>query len=240
MYRAIFRLRYGLAVTLSPWKALLIFTVLGIGMAFPYLLLAYYPQWLRYLPKPGGWMVTFKEAMGFLMFGTVIWLLWVFGAQTSTVGLILLLYALFFLALGSWIYGKWSPPVHSKMARTISYALTFLCLAASGYIISRSVSNDIIALSSLQQSHENKIWQPFSESKIANLRKKGVPVFVDFTAKWCLICQANHWSFPPGSRSQIQSAGRCPHESRLDKKRPQNHCGLEEIWPKRSASLCAL
>ncbi len=182
----------GFAVTLPPFKALLVFTVLGMGMASPYLFLAYYPQWLRYLPKPGEWMVAFKEAMGFLMFATVLWLLWVFGAQTSTLGLILLLCALFFLALGSWIYGKWSPPVYSKKVRTISYVLTLLCLTTSGFIISRSVSPQVIALASLQKSHDNKIWQPFSESKIANLRKKGVPVFVDFTAKWCLICQANH------------------------------------------------
>ena len=163
----------GFAVTLPPLKALLIFTVLGLGMAFPYLLLAYYPQWLRYLPKPGGWMVAFKEAMGFLMFGTVIWLLWVFGAQTSTVGLILLLCALFFLALGSWIYGKWSPPVHSKMTRTISYALTLLCLAASGYIISRSVSPTSSPYPPCKSRMKIKFGSPSLNQKSPTCAKKG-------------------------------------------------------------------
>ncbi len=182
----------GFAVTLPPFQALLIFTFLGLGMALPYLLLAYFPQWLRFLPKPGEWMVTFKEVMGFLMFGTVLWLLWVFGAQTSILGLILLLWALFFISFGCWIYGKWSLPIHTKMTRWISYTMTLICFSIGCYIIFQSVSSDVAAVSALQKAHEDKIWQPFSESKVANLRKKGVPVFVDFTAKWCLICQTNH------------------------------------------------
>jgi thiol:disulfide interchange protein len=182
----------GFAVTLPPFQAMFIFTFLGLGMASPYLLLAYFPQLLRFLPKPGEWMVAFKEIMGFLMFGTVLWLSWVFGAQTSTLGIVLLLWALFFISFGCWIYGKWSSPVNAKMTRWIGYSMAFLCLSIGSFIIYRSVSPDTIAVSSLQKAHEDKIWQPFSESKIANLRKKGIPVFVDFTAKWCLICQTNH------------------------------------------------
>ena len=182
----------GFAVTLPPYQSLLIFTFLGIGMSLPYLLLAYYPQWLRFVPKPGEWMETFKVIMGFLMLGTVLWLLWVFGAQTGTLGVIILLWALFFLSFGCWIYGRWSPPVNTKMTRGISYVFASLCFCIGSYIIYYSISPEIQLVSSDQKSHENKIWQSFSETKVANLRKKGVPVFVDFTAKWCLICQTNH------------------------------------------------
>ena len=182
----------GFAVTLPAYQSLLIFTFLGFGMALPYLLLAYFPQWLRFVPKPGEWMMTFKVIMGFLMLGTVLWLLWVFGAQTGALGIIILLWALFFLSFGCWIYGKWSPPVNTRLTRWISYAFAGLCFCIGSYIISYSVSPEIAAASSLQQAHEDKIWQPFSETKVANLRQKGIPVFVDFTAKWCLICQTNH------------------------------------------------
>jgi thiol:disulfide interchange protein/DsbC/DsbD-like thiol-disulfide interchange protein len=183
----------GFAVTLPSSLALLIFTSLGLGMASPYLLLAAYPNFMRFIPKPGQWMVIFKEVMGFLMLGTVLWLVWVFGAQTSSLGIILLLSAFFFLSLGCWVFGTWGAPVKKKRTRLISYVVVLLCFSLAGYIIVNTTSSSLVAAYDSDQSpSEESIWQPFSTSKIADLQKKGIPVFVDFTAKWCLICQANH------------------------------------------------
>lgn len=179
----------GFAVTLPALQALFIFTSLGFGMAFPYLALALFPSCLRFLPKPGAWMITFKELMGFLLIATVLWLSWVFGAQTSNLGMILLLTAFFSLATACWILGKWGNPVQSKISRRISHVFVAVLFLFSGYIIVQSASPLIAAESSKSSSEE---WIPFSEEKVVELQKKGIPVLIDFTAKWCLICQANH------------------------------------------------
>jgi len=183
----------GFAVTLPPLSALMIFTSLGIGMASPYLVLALFPQLLRFLPKPGNWMVIFKELMGFLMVATVIWLLWVFGAQTSSLGVVFLLGAFFCLAMACWIFGKWATPVKSRSSKRISYALVAMLVLTSGYLIFNSTSPMVMAYESQGTAANPKtVWENYSEERIAELQQKGIPVLVDFTAKWCLICQANH------------------------------------------------
>ena len=164
-------------------------------MAFPYLLLAAYPNLMKFMPKPGAWMVAFKEVMGFLMLATVLWLVWVFGAQTGSLGLTLLLGAFFFLAIGCWIFGKWGTPVKSKLSRLISYFAVLICFSLAGYVIYTSTQPWVIALEQ-HTDKKDQVWQKFSEKKIAQLQKKGTPVFVDFTAKWCLIYQLTISSFP--------------------------------------------
>lgn len=180
----------GFAVTLPPLLSMLIFTSLGLGMAFPYLVLAFYPQCLRFLPKPGPWMVIFKELMGFFLIATVIWLVWVFGAQTSALGVVMLLFAFFFLAVACWIWGKWGTPVSSSKAKKWSLGFVTFLFLVSGTLIYSSSSP---LISSLAGNHASSaVWEDFSEARIAELEKKGIPVFIDFTARWCLICQANH------------------------------------------------
>ena len=179
----------GFAVTLSAPLALLIFSAIGIGMAFPYLLLSAFPSLLRFMPKPGNWMITFKEIMGFFMIATVLWLVWVFAAQTSNVALLLLLASFFFLSIGTWIYGKWGSPVKSRTTRYISYTMTSLLLVVSAYTI-WTASNMEDTTTSTTEIASN--WEEFNPQRIEELQKQGIPVFVDFTAKWCLICQTNH------------------------------------------------
>ena len=181
----------GFAVTLPPLLSMLIFTSLGLGMAFPYLLLAFYPQSLRFLPKPGPWMVIFKELMGFFMIATVIWLVWVFGAQTSALGVVMLLFAFFFLALACWIWGKWGTPVSSSLAKKWSLGGVLLLALIAGSLIYSSTSPLVSAFASGEPANA-VVWEDFSEARIAELERKGIPVFIDFTARWCLICQANH------------------------------------------------
>jgi thiol:disulfide interchange protein DsbD len=178
----------GYAFTLSSFKALMIFTSLGFGMAFPYLLLSFFPAWLKFVPRPGAWMETFKQLMGFMMLLTVLWLTWVFSGQTSSFAVIVLLAAYFVIGVAAWIWGQWGTPASSGRVRKISFALALILIVFSGkmaYTASTlaSTETEIIAAND---------WEPFSPERVQELRAKGVPVFIDFTAKWCLICQTNH------------------------------------------------
>lgn len=185
----------GFAVTLSAPLALLIFTSLGFGMAFPYLLLSAFPSLLRFLPKPGNWMITFKELMGFFMLATVLWLMWVFAAQTNTIAIFILLLGFFSIALGCWIYGKWASPIKSFRTRMVGSVFAFGCMLFAAYAIFASTSSWVMALGGNNaefHASEADEWEQFSPERVAELQEKGIPVFIDFTAKWCLICQTNH------------------------------------------------
>lgn len=184
----------GFAVTAPAVDGFLIFTAIGLGMAAPYLVLSIWPSLLRFLPKPGAWMNTFKEVMGFLMLATVLWLTWVYGAQTGSLSVLLLLGSFFLLAIGCWIYGKWGTPIHSKRSRYTSYPFSIACIALATYLVIFSTSTSFIALNQSMENEQvsEKDWEPFSLERIAALQKEGKPVLIDFTAKWCLICQLNH------------------------------------------------
>lgn len=191
----------GFAITVSAPEALLIFTTLGIGMASPYLLLAAYPKLLRFLPKPGNWMITFKEITGFIVLATVLWLTWVFGAQTDPMALVMLLMGLFAIAVGCWIFGKWGSPIKPRLVRFLSYVLITACFGVGGYIIATSTSN----LAGTQKAGlvaQADEWETFSPERVAELQSQGIPVLIDFTAKWCLICQANHFVLTSDSVTQ--------------------------------------
>lgn len=186
----------GFAVTLPPMEAMLIFTSVGLGMAFPYLALSTFPSLLRFLPKPGNWMIAFKELMGFLMMASVIWLIWVFSAQTGTLAVSIFLSGLLFLTLACWIWGRWASPICSRAVRTCGIIAATTLFILGGYTIYSSTSQWALemdgAASKNSQTQVGDVWEEFSPERVAELRKKGIPVFIDFTAKWCLICQANH------------------------------------------------
>ncbi len=184
----------GLAFTLPASTVLGLFTAMGLGMALPYILCSLFPATLRLLPKPGAWMKTFKQGMGLLMIGSVIWLLWVFQAQTSSNSLMTLICALFLLAIGCWIIGSWGALNHKRGVRAIAYLLGLALFACSiGIIIlATNFSKEVPPLSTESPQHESiQEWEPYSSDRLAALRKKGIPIFIDVTAKWCLLCQAN-------------------------------------------------
>lgn len=184
----------GFAVTLPVWQSLLIFTSLGLGMSFPYLLLAAFPSFLRFMPKPGAWMETFKQLMGFLLLATVLWLMWVFSAQTDTFSLICLLAGFLCFAIGGWIYGRGCTPVTARRKQVLAYVFValFAFAGCKAILLPRAAwySHDSSSLS--KGGSEWDGWEEFSPARLAQLRLEGKPVLIDFTAKWCLICQANH------------------------------------------------
>lgn len=183
----------GFAMTLPAVKALMIFSMMGLGMAFPYLLFSAFPKLVRFLPKPGNWMITFKQLMGFLMMGTVAWLVWVFGAQTDNMATFVLLAGLLLIAIGTWIFGKWATPLKSKAVRLVATAMTviFVGLGGGTALFTAKQHREIVSTGVETKVVSDSGWENYSPERIAELRAQGVPVFVDFTAKWCLICQAN-------------------------------------------------
>lgn len=180
----------GFAVTLPFVQALSIFTSLAVGMSFPYLILAAYPSLLRFIPKPGAWMETFKQLMGFILLATVLWLLWVFSAQTSSVALLAVLAGFLCFSVAAWIYGRASYGIKSRLKLWSSYALIALMVFSGCKII--LYPSESWGQTTESAEGEWKGWNNFSPEIVEQLKKEKKPLFIDFTAKWCLICQLNH------------------------------------------------
>lgn len=166
--------------------ALTVFAALGLGMAIPYVLLSFFPKWLERLPRPGPWMETLKQALSFGLFATAVWLVWVFGRQTGVDGAALLLAAMMLIGLAAWILNRWSWITSSPKKRVItrSFAGVALVLALMATLSgSRFVNTGSVPLSDG--------WQTFDPDRIEEIVQSGQPVFVDFTATWCITCQVN-------------------------------------------------
>ena len=182
----------GFALTQSAAAALLIFTALGAGMAAPYVALSLWPALLRFLPRPGSWMVRFKQLMAFPLFATVAWLVWVFGHQTGVDGILRLLLGLTLLGAAAWVWGSWSTLDASAIARTAA-RIVALALLASGFVLSATaapVTSDVNTAGAAQNGSGVQ-WEPWSEDRVAELRAEGRPIFINFTAAWCLTCKVN-------------------------------------------------
>ncbi len=181
----------GFGLTQPPAVSLLIFTSLGLGMALPYLLLSAQPALLRFVPRPGRWMETFKQLMGFFMMGTVVVLLWVFGQQAGIDAVTALLAGLVILALAAWIYGRGTAPGAGAGARRVAYALS-LALALAGLSVGFTQARPAPKADAGGVVRQGLMeWEPWSPERVAQARAEGKPVFIDFTAAWCLTCQVN-------------------------------------------------
>ena len=176
----------GVALGQSPFVAWLIFTALGLGMAAPYLLLSANPAWLRFVPKPGGWMEAFKQILGFPMLAAAVWLVWVYGNQGGIDDAALLLCVLLVVGLAAWIYGRWGGVSRPSAVRVIAMIVVYLLGTGSlTFILTRK---PVPPAASVPGQSD---WEPFTSERLAELRAEGKPVFIDFTATWCLSCQVN-------------------------------------------------
>ncbi|MDZ7764109.1 MAG: thioredoxin family protein [Melioribacteraceae bacterium] len=181
----------GFALAQPALITMFIFTSLALGMALPYLLLAIFPNWLKYLPKPGGWMETLKQFMGFPLAATVIWLAWVLGLQTGSDGVAALMIALLLASLGAWIYGKWGTFGRKNSVKLISRLATIILVSSGLFFGITNAETNVNTGSILNNKVDGVQWEKFSQAKVDELRKQGIPVFIDFTAAWCLTCQVN-------------------------------------------------
>ena len=187
----------GFALTQSALSALAVFVALGLGFALPFLLLGIWPRLLAFVPKPGAWMLTFKQFLAFPMYAAAAWLVWVLAQQAGPRGVALILAAMIALALAAWL---WSVTRNlSARGRGIGALAALLILACGLYGV--SLLRDASAAPAQQSS---KLGEPYSAAKLASLRAGNRPVFVDATAAWCITCLVNEEAVL--SRSNVKSA----------------------------------
>ncbi len=172
----------GVALTLPAWQAFLVFEALGLGLALPFLLISFLPALLKYLPKPGAWMETFKQVLAFPMYASVIWLLWVLTLQTSTSGMVWMLAGLLMFALIIWMKRLFTNATTYRLIATVLLVATFVFTLHTVNAIEPTKSEAI---------HGETKAIPYSPDALADLRATGKPVFINATAAWCITCQVN-------------------------------------------------
>ncbi len=164
----------GVALAMPPLSALLIFVGLGLGLAFPFLLISLMPSLANRLPRPGPWMDTFKQVLAFPIYATVIWLVWVLGQQAGVDGIAALLAAMAMVAMGIFLA--------KRRAR-------FVAVGVAGLAFIAAIGLGVFAgQQTITESIEADSW---STGRVQSLTREGIPVFVNFTAAWCVTCLAN-------------------------------------------------
>ncbi len=167
----------GAAMALPAYQFFPAFGAMAMGLAVPYLTLSLMPHLVEKLPRPGAWMESFKQAMSFLLFATAGYLLWVYSGLIGQENLLAPLLGLSLIAAGAWVYGRWNLPHKSGKIRAAALAFTALF----------AVSGTVMALPKEKQD----LWQPWSAELVEELISEDTPVYIDFTAQWCLTCQVN-------------------------------------------------
>ena len=172
----------GYALAQSAAVTFAVFTALALGLAAPYVALTLQPAWTRMLPKPGVWMEILRQAISVPIFATVIWLAWVLAQAYGAAVLATLLASFLLLAIAGWFLGRW--PL--KRWATVVAAILVLAAAALALLSQRFVAEPAAGTNAAISE-----WHPWSQESVDHLTAAGRPVFVDFTAGWCLSCQVN-------------------------------------------------
>jgi thiol:disulfide interchange protein/DsbC/DsbD-like thiol-disulfide interchange protein len=182
----------GVAMALPTWQALAVFAALGLGMALPFLAASAWPPLARALPRPGVWMQHFKTVMALPMFATVVWLVWVLGQQVGIDGAAAVLALLVVLAFVAWALG--SPTLGPRGRWGFGGAAVALLVATAVWVwpaLQASGPGAQVASTGATPMPADSAWQPWSADRVAQALAQQQPVFVDFTAAWCVTCQFN-------------------------------------------------
>ena len=186
---------------LPPVEGFIVILMVGFGLAFPFLLIGHFPQWSRWIPKPGAWMETFKKLMAFALVGTTLWMVDVVSQQVSRQALVLYLIFLGVLAFAAWVYGHWGNIMRSPRTRLIG-TVAALALAVGGQLnlmgldppkakapaLSGDAALNAAVTSPIVDGDEIQ-WRDFLQVDVEELAKQGSTVFIDFTAAWCATCK---------------------------------------------------
>jgi len=191
----------GYALSHNAAVAFGVFTALGLGMAAPLLALSAVPGLARLLPKPGAWMATFRQVLGFPLMAAVVWMAFVLSGLGGVSALVSLLEGLLAVGLGAWVWGTWGSFDRPARGRLAAAAVAIALVVGGACWSIRSDSADgrgrlakgpsSASVGASAKAPVDALWRPWSEDALADLRRRGVPVFVDFTAAWCLSCQVN-------------------------------------------------
>jgi thiol:disulfide interchange protein DsbD len=175
----------GAALLLPPLAGMAIFLALGLGLAAPYLALSFAPGLARKLPKPGRWMVTFKQVLAFPVFGAAAYFLWVLAQQASGTGLGAVLAGSVLLAFAAWSFERSKGEgARALVLRGVSALAAVLALAPLFRIEAAPAAASV-------ETYGAMTAERYSDAALERYRAAGTPVFVDFTAAWCVTCQFN-------------------------------------------------
>ncbi len=165
-----------------------VFIMVGLGMAAPYLLLVSHPAFLKFVPKPGAWMETFKQAMGFVLLATVVFLMISLNQDLMLFTVAFLI----FVGLGSWVWGRFARFEHSRARHLGTLAIALLIVAGGGHVSYRWLPGLLGQGEASAQAGERRVqWEPFDPERLAAYHLQGRSVLIDFTADWCLTCKTN-------------------------------------------------
>ncbi len=168
----------GATLALPSSQFFLSFAAMALGLALPYLILSFYPSLVEALPRPGAWMESFKQAMSFLLFGSAGYFLWFYAGLIGQEYLLSPIFGLCMIAIAAWVYGRWYLPHRSKKARSIAVVIALLFFGTGVFL-------------TVPHKPSTMKWQAWSEETTESYLSKGTPVYIDFTAQWCLTCQVN-------------------------------------------------
>lgn len=172
----------GFAFAAGAGTVVAIFAALGLGLALPFCALVLVPGLAKRLPRPGAWMERFKQFLGFALLGTTVWLVWVMGGLAGVDGMARLLAFLVAVGLGAWLYGQ---AQNAGRGRVGLVAAVAVLLGVGAVSLRFQEAAPAARTSSLGAA------QPWSEEAVAAALQAGQPVFIDFTADWCLTCKFN-------------------------------------------------
>ncbi len=175
----------GFALAGEAWLIVVIFLAIGVGLAAPFVVLTLVPQALKLVPRPGTWMIRVKQAMGFALLATVLWLAWVIGQVAGADGMAAVVGFALVVGLGTWMVssarGKLRWPV-----RGVALALVAIAL-----MMTLRVSDAAAPVVPVAEKSEGLAWQTFAPDRVRDELARGKVVFVDFTAEWCITCKVN-------------------------------------------------
>ncbi len=176
----------GAALVLPASQGMLIFVFLGLGLALPFVVLSWFPKLIHRLPRPGPWMVRFRQFLAFPMYLTALWLLWILGKQAGINAMALALAGMLGLVFVCWC---WPLRPRNALSRGLLALVFFLfCLGPLTFLPLSSVE---LSNNNGYDSENTLTAQSFSQTTLKNYRDKGLPVFVYATASWCITCKVN-------------------------------------------------
>jgi thiol:disulfide interchange protein DsbD len=181
----------GYALSAPAAVTFAVFTALALGLAAPYVALTLQPAWTRLLPRPGVWMEVLRQAISVPIFVTVIWLAWVLAAAYGAGVLAVLLASFLLLAIAGWFLGRWP----ARRWSTAVAALILLGVVALAVLAPKWFPEAEARADHAESADSHFVaadgWEPWSADAVSHYQAQGRPVFVDFTASWCLSCQVN-------------------------------------------------
>lgn len=178
----------GVALTQSPLVAIAIFEMLALGLALPYIVLSLTPALRNRLPKPGAWMETFQQLLAFPMYGATAWLVWVLTLQAGSTGLAAVLVGLILIAFAAWLHQK--TQLGSRLWRRLGTGTALLVLGGA-LTLTQIPTTNTPQVASAPNTASSLAWEPYTAQRLEELKVAGNPVFVNFSASWCITCLVN-------------------------------------------------